>query len=131
MGTEQCHDGEGVIDRWDRVFEALTAEPRRQLVVSLMDVPAERRVSLPDAAMSPTAPPNRERLRHHLHHRHLPLLEDYGYVKWDPDRFRAQRGPRFEEVATVFDALCGHASEIPDQLVAGCQELERARTNQE
>lgn len=131
MGTDQRHDGERVIERWDLAFRALSAEPRRQLIVSLMDAPAERRVSLPEAAMSPTVPPDPATLRRNLRHRHLPLLDDHGYVRWEQDRFRAQRGPRFEEVAVVLDALQSRAETIPDQLVSGCQRLEHERRDGE
>ncbi|WP_255190752.1 hypothetical protein [Natronobeatus ordinarius] len=127
MTVERLEDGKRVIERWDRVFEALMAEPRRQLVVTLLDAGAGQPVSLPEAAMSPTVPPDRETLGTHLHHRHLPLLADSGFVRWEADPFRAWRGPNFEEVAVVVTLLQENAAVIPDTLVYGCRRLERER----
>ena len=126
MHTE-ASEGQSVIDRWDRVFEAISAEPRRQLVVALADAPPDRQIMLPEAAASPRLPVDRERLEVRLRHVHLPLLERHGFVAWTEDPFRASRGPHFEEVAAVFDALHDHAPRLPDQLVSGCDRLERER----
>lgn len=127
MSVKRFRDGERVIERWDRAFEALTAEPRRQLIVTLLDGPATGPVSLPEAAMSPAVPPDHEEVQLALRHRHLPLLADAGFVQWERDPFRAWRGPNFEEAAVVLRALHQHADELPDQLVTGCRRLERER----
>lgn len=116
-----------VIERWDRIFEALSAEPRRQLVVSLLDAPASQSVPLPEGAVNPAVHVDPHSLRLDLHHRHLPLLADQGYVDWETDPLVASRGPRFEEVAGVFEAVHANAGEIPDELVVGCRRLERER----
>lgn len=126
MSLEESR-GEYAIERWDRVFTALSAEPRRQLVAALADTPPERRVLLPQAAMSPEVPPDPERLRINLQHRHLPLLEDGGFIEWTAEPFRAARGPAFGEVAVVLKSLHERAEAIPDTLVDGCQRLERER----
>ncbi|MCU4753784.1 hypothetical protein OB919_17645 [Halobacteria archaeon AArc-curdl1] len=116
-----------VVDRWDAVFEAITAEPRRQLIVSLLDAPADQVVSLPESAVNPDVPADAERLRQELFHVHLPKLEDQGFIHWDRDPLTASRGPRFEEVAVVFSALHANAVDIPDSLVIGCHRLESER----
>ncbi|GAA0673384.1 hypothetical protein ACFQDG_13825 [Natronoarchaeum mannanilyticum] len=120
-------NGEQVIDRWDDVFEALSAEPRRQLVVSLLDAEPAESVPLPESAVNPNVPPDREALRRELHHHHLPKLADLGIVAWEEDPLVASRGPRFDEAAVVFEALHSTATELPDSLVVGCQRLERER----
>lgn len=112
-----------VIDRWDRVFKAVSAEPRRQLIVALNDVPAGEWIALPDAAISPNVAPETN-LDIELQHHHLPMLEEYEYIRWTPEPFRARRGPYFEDLAVVFDALHHHAQQIPDRLVYGCRRLE-------
>ncbi|MHC3436653.1 hypothetical protein ACYJ1Y_00810 [Natrialbaceae archaeon A-gly3] len=127
MTVERFQNGKRVIDRWNQVFEALTAEPRRQLIVSLLDAPDDESVSLPEAAASPTVPPEPDPLRIQLRHRHLPMLEDAGFVRWDEEPFQASRGPRFEEAAVVFETLHDNAAAIPDQLVRGCRRLEDER----
>lgn len=127
MTVERFQNGKRLIDRWNQVFEALTAEPRRQLIVSLLDAPADDPVPLPEAAASPTVPPEPDSLRIQLHHRHLPMLEEARFVRWDEEPFRASRGPRFEEAAVVFETLHDNAESIPDQLVRGCRRLEDER----
>lgn len=127
MTVVRFENAKQVVDRWDRVFEAVSAEPRRQLVVSLLDNPADQSVSLPESAVNPSIPVDGEQLRRELHHRHLPLLADEGFVEWDTDPWVASRGPRFDEVAVVFDALHANANDIPDSLVFGCQRLEAER----
>lgn len=114
-------------DRWDTVFTALSAEPRRQLIGALCDIPAENRVLLPEAAMSPAVEPDRERLRVELVHQHLPLLAEHGFVEWTTEPFRAGRGPRFEEVAITIELIRTNASQVPDTLVEGCRRLESER----
>ena len=117
-----------VIDSWDRVFTALSAEPRRQIIVALNDLPADNRVLLPEAAMSPTMQPDREQFVLELCHHHLPRLEAHGFIEWTKEPFRAARGPRFEEVAVVIELLQENATQIPDSLVYGCRRLEAERS---
>ncbi|MFP8890132.1 hypothetical protein ACLI4U_10210 [Natrialbaceae archaeon A-CW2] len=120
-------NGRRVVNRWNTVFEAITAEPRRQLVVSLLDAPADQAVPLPESAVNPDVPVDFERLRQELLHVHLPKLEDQGFIHWDRDPLTASRGPRFEEVAVVFSALHANAVDIPDSMVIGCHRLEAER----
>jgi hypothetical protein len=128
MGLDaRIENGRRVIEGWDRVFTALGAEPRRQLVVSLLDAPADRTVPLPESAANPNVPTDRERLRVELYHQHLPMLADSGFIEWETDPLVASRGPRFEDVAVVFEALHAASADIPDSLVMGCQRLERER----
>jgi hypothetical protein len=114
-----------VVRRWDRVFDALSSEPRRQIVVELLDVPVGRSVPLPDVAVNPNLPMDSERLRLRLRHQHLPKLAEYGYVEWDDDPLCASRGPEFEEVGVVFESLYANAGALPDRLVVGCRTLEQ------
>ncbi len=123
----QESQGADVIESWDRVFRALSAEPRRQLVVALRDTPPAQQVSLPEAAISPTVPPKPEQLNLALQHNHLPLLEECGFIEWTTEPFRASRGPNFDEAAAVCDALHENAAKIPDSLVVGCRRLEAER----
>ena len=123
----RVENGKRVVDGWNRVFEALSAEPRRQLVVALMDRPADQPAPLPERAINPNVPVDVEILRHELYHHHLPMLADGGFVEWRREPFVAFRGPRFEEVAAVFEALHATATALPDSLVVGCQRLEAER----
>lgn len=119
-----------MISRWDAVFRAVSAEPRRQIVVNLLAAPPDRALSLPEAANPPYLLQNPERLASELVHRHLPLLADDGFVEWDREPFTVERGPVFEEVGVVFEALHAHADEIPHRLTEGCQRLEEKRESE-
>lgn len=118
---------EDEVSRWDRVFTALSAEPRRQIVDELMTVPAGESIPLPDAAANSNASTDPDRLRLGLRHRHLPLLEEAGLVEWETDPFRAYRGRDFEAVSVVLESLYENAERIPDRLVSGCRRLEHER----
>jgi hypothetical protein len=125
MTLEHYEKGEQVSENWDTVFKSLSAEPRRQLIVSLMDAPPDQSVPLPESAAMPNLLPDSEALRIELYHCHLPILEDNGFITWETDPLVASRGPQFDEVAVVFDALHSEAADIPDPLVVGCQRLEQ------
>lgn len=112
------------IERWDTVFKAVAAEPRRQIIVSLLDAPPDESVPLPESAQNPNAPRDPETLRQELYHAHLPMLSEMEFVVSESDPMAAARGRKFVEVATVFVALHAEAADIPDTLVAGCQRLE-------
>lgn len=121
-----------VIERWNDVFRAIGAEPRRQIVLSLLAASDEGSeeatwVSLPEAANPSFAPRDPEQLRLKLLHTHLPMLADGDYVVWQRDPFRAARGPTFEEVAVVLGTLRANVDDVPAQLVRGYEQLERAR----
>ncbi|WP_418282540.1 hypothetical protein [Halorubrum sp. DTA98] len=116
-----------MIEHWNLVFRALSAEPRRQLIVSLLDCPENQSVPLPEGAINPDVPENPERLKIDLQHNHLPKLADFGFIEWETKPLVAHRGPRFQEVAVVFEALHSSATDIPDSLVKGCQRLEEER----
>jgi len=109
------------------VFGALTAEPRRQMVVALMEAPPDRALSLPEAANPPYNLRDPEELHLELVHTHLPALATHDFVEWEREPLRVRRGPAFEEVSTVFEALHAHADEISDQLTESCQRLEERK----
>jgi hypothetical protein len=97
------------------------------MVVALMEAPPDRELSLPEAANPPYLLGDPEKLHVELLHSHLPALAEHGFVEWDRDPLRVRRGPAFEEVATVFEALHAHAAEIPPQLTESCQRLEEQK----
>lgn len=118
-----------VDDRWDNALTALTADPRRRLVVSLRDLPPDRRAILPEAAHSPVTDPDRERLEISLKQHHLPLLADNGYVEWTEEPFRASRGPHFDDGASIIGVIHARSDSLPDRLVDGCDRLDTGLTS--
>jgi len=122
--------GKRVSAEWDTVFKCISAEPRRQLIVSLLDTQPGQSVPLPESAAMRNVPLDPEKLRLKLYHVHLPLLEENGFITWKKDPFVASRGPQFNEVEVVFDALQSAAIKIPDSLVIGCRRLEQEQQDQ-
>ena len=122
-------NGKLVRENWNDIFRSLSAEPRRQLIVSLMNAPPDQSVPLPESAMMSNVPQDPEVLRTELYHNHLPMLADMGFVTWEKEPLVASRGFRFDEVAVVFAALHSAAVNLPDSLVFGCQRLEQERQN--
>ncbi|WP_340097919.1 hypothetical protein [Salinibaculum salinum] len=127
--TMKKHDcSERIIDGWNQVFNALAAEPRRQIIVSLLEAPSDRCLLLPEAANPPYALRDPEELSVELFHSHLPVLAAGDYVEWSEDPLCVERGPNFDEAAVVFRSLFDHVSDIPDRLVHGCPRLEEKRS---
>lgn len=122
--SEHHENGKKVSEGWDAVFRALSANPRRQLLVSLLDAPPDRSVPLPESAVMPNVPLDPETLRAELYHVHLPMLEEMGFVIAESEPMVAARGPQFGQVAPVIDALHSEATSLPESLVLGCQRLE-------
>lgn len=108
-------------ERWNQVFKAIAAEPRRQLLISLGESQPNRSVPLPDSAMAPAVSADPQRLKQELCHTHLPMLADLQFVEWETSPLVASRGPRFHEVDFVFEALQSSA-EMPDSLAVGYQD---------
>lgn len=126
-GEIRFENGERVVEKWDKVFTAISAEPRRQIIVSLLEKEEGQPISLPEMAMNPNIPLDPDVLRTELIHHHLPHLEQRDFVQWEREPLRAYRGPDYDEVAVVFEVLHTEASELPDSLVFGCQRLEAER----
>jgi len=88
-----------------------------------LDAPPDQPVPLPESAAMPNCPPDPDVLCVELYHAHLPMLAEMGFITWETDPLVASRGPQFDEVAVVLDALHSMAASIPDSLVVGCQRL--------
>lgn len=108
-------------ERWNQLFDALSAEPRREIIKSLIDVPQERRLPLPEAAESPNQSMDSETLEIELRHHHLPKLAEGGYVRWEGEPFCVQRGPNFAEPAFIVENVLESVDEIPQPLVNNCK----------
>jgi len=110
-------------DRWDQLFDVLSAEPRREIIISLRDAPPDERVPLPDAAESPNQSMESETLAIKLRHHHLPKLADAGYGHCESGPFCVQRGPNFAEAGFIVEKVFESIEEIPDSLLENCRVL--------
>jgi hypothetical protein len=105
--------GKTTRDRWDEFVHPLSAEPRRQIIVSPMDRPDEGPASLPEVAHSPDCQVDVERLGMRLRQVHLPVLADAEYVQWTKEPFQVGRGDRFEESAAVMTVRWNGKDRLP------------------
>jgi len=121
MGKDPIRRQESAIDRWDQLHEVLASQERRMIIYSLMGVPRERRIPLPDAAMAPDSSWDPETASLRLQHSHLPKLADAGYVRWERDPFCVQRGPQFAEAETLFEVIHDSIDQFPESLITGCE----------
>lgn len=48
-----------------------------------------------------------------LIHNHLPMLADFGLIDWNRKHNTVRRGPQFEEVESIIDALESHKEDFP------------------
>lgn len=123
MVSPTYQDGTGVVEQRDRIFDALSAQPRRQLLVSLLEAQPAEFLDLPEVALARESAAEDHELRAVLVHRHLPLLADYGFVRWETDPMRVQRGSEFDVLEPVIRTLAVRTETVPP-LVVGDIELE-------
>lgn len=78
----------------DEYLDALAREPRRQVMLALLDRNEDDRVPVSD--LLPRHADDSGSTAIELYHVHLPKLDDLGLVEWDRDRDLVGRGPDFE-----------------------------------
>lgn len=110
---------EELAKQWRGIYETLTAAPRRQIIGSLLEAPPDRVLSLPEAANMPEYRLDPEELQLNLVHHHLPLMAEYGFIEWQNTPLAVERGPAFEQVAAVLQAIDAY-DDFPQYLVEGC-----------
>ncbi|MFC7238571.1 ArsR family transcriptional regulator [Saliphagus sp. GCM10025317] len=93
----------------DLIFTALSAGPRRRILAELYDQPADG-VQVPEAILNDGE--ERRDLEIALHHKHLPLLDDYGFIDWDPETSRVMKGRRFDDLQPFLESLDDQADEV-------------------
>lgn len=111
-----------IVSRWDRCLDHLSEQIRRQIITSLMEAPPERRLPLPNAALTENHSVTPDELIINLVHHHLPEMADADYIRWKRDPFCVRRGPRFEEPAGMMRALFSSKEQLPPSLRADCLE---------
>lgn len=100
-------------DVWGTIFGALDDVYRRRLLVALLDCSGDDdALSVPEDVHEGDV--TLEQLQLDLYHRHLPLLEAAGYVRWDRDAHRVGPGDSFDEIRPVLGCLDDRRDELPD-----------------
>lgn len=111
-------------DRWDQLLVTLAADPRREIIRSLLSAPRESRLPLPQTAETANQSVDSETLILQLRHQHLPKLANAGFICWTDDPFCVQRGPNFEESAFLIEAILESIDQIPLSLVNNCETIQ-------
>jgi hypothetical protein len=96
------HDADADADgRLDELLGVLDHEYRRRILLAL----ADSGDWAPPVRPSMASGDEPDVLELELRHVHFPKLEAAGLVEWDRERSAVSRGPRFDEVVPVLDAL--------------------------
>ncbi|APX97921.1 hypothetical protein [Natronorubrum daqingense] len=106
--------------QWRRIFRAVSENPRREIIESLLEAPADASVPLPAAVSD--ASDDDGALSSELVHRHLPVLAEHGFVTWEREPFQVSRGPSFEDATVVIEAIHSHDG-LPHHLIVDCNRL--------
>ncbi|QUJ73793.1 hypothetical protein [Haloarcula marismortui] len=96
---------------WERLFDCLRAETRRRLLVALLECDPQEHVVASDALQPTDRDPSEIHIE--LKHIHLPKLADAGYITRGSDPYVISRGPRFDAVESVLEALRNNHEDIP------------------
>lgn len=86
----------------DNAFDALAHESQRALLLDLLES-NQLNVRAETLTGEPGPTDAGQRVQILMYHKHLPKLEDYGYIEWDEDANEVARGPRFEEVRPLLE----------------------------
>ena len=107
---------EEAMQSWNRLLQVLAKRQCRTIVFSLLSTDPTEQVPLPESAMIPGEPVDPAQLTVDLQHNYLPTMADAAYIRWSNDPFTVQRGPRFDEPATVIRLFVDNADEFPSTL---------------
>ena len=107
-------------------FGLLSDDVRRRLLLLLRE---DEPLTLPEAVLSRGGTPSvidasngsgvrrsKDVIETHLHHVHLPKLENAGVVSWNRAAGTVARGPRFHEIEPLLAILATNAAELPQDL---------------
>jgi hypothetical protein len=94
-------------------LHALSNPYRRQLLVALLEHnPQEGNDRDPLDLLSGTE--EAEVLESELIHKHLPKLEEMGYISWDRTTNKIKKGPEWDDIAPVLKLMHDHQDELPE-----------------
>ena len=96
----------------DLAFHALADSHRRRLLLALLE--RNPQADVPVSEGSDPDPEATEALEVKMYHKHLPTLEELGFVTWDREAQAVSKGPKFEEIRPILELLERHRDELPD-----------------
>ena len=94
----------------DRVFDSLADSDRRLVLLLLKEGAIETET---DVLKYRDDVSKVDELN--LLHTHLPKLDECGYIEWDRDAGELSEGPRFDEVAPLFELFEEHSERLSDR----------------
>ncbi|WP_254530452.1 DUF7344 domain-containing protein [Natrinema gelatinilyticum] len=100
----------------DDAFDALASHHRRRVLVALLDHnPQSDRVHAEGAVKESHTRADRDHLQTAMHHKHLPKLEAYGFIRWDKNTHEVEKGPAFDHIRPLLEVLDSHVTEFTDE----------------
>ena len=102
---------ESTVD-WDAMLNALGDTHRRRLLMGLLDHnPQKDELHVPESVHEGEIALNR--LQTEFVHKHLPLLEDEGLIRWDRHAHQVMKGPKFDEIRPFLEVVRDSKEELP------------------
>jgi len=87
----------------DEYLRVLAHEHRRQLLTILLERGDQAEVAIPEAVVRDDT--DRDTVRLSFHHIHVPKLDELGLVEWDRDAGVVTKGPNFDDVRSLIEAV--------------------------
>lgn len=100
-------------DALDESLDVLSHPYRRRILTRLHDHNPREEVDFSADELADDADEIDRQLLE-IHHRHLPKLDDAGFIDWDRKADIITRGPRFDEIAPLIELMVNHRDELPD-----------------
>ena len=98
---------------FDNALHALSDKYRRQLLLSLLEHnPQDDNDHDPLNLLSETE--EAEVLQSELVHKHLPKLDDMGYISWNRTTNKISKGPNWDDVSPLLKLMYTNQDELPD-----------------
>ncbi|WP_084186471.1 helix-turn-helix domain-containing protein [Haladaptatus litoreus] len=101
--AESSHERD-VDDVINDSFDALANPARRRLLVELRE----------HDSRSEWMAVEQDRRQPAMHHKHLPRLEDKGFIHWNKDAYEVKTGPQFGNIRPVLKFLDEHSDRSDD-----------------
>lgn len=94
----------------DDAFDALSHAQKRSVLVALLDdqTSSERQLLGDGGKLAD------EEWRITMEHKHLPKLEEYGFIDWDGESVtEVSKGPAFEDIRPLLELLDAESEKLP------------------